>query len=63
MIDFHPFQVVGRSSETRLQVGENLNKLRMCQTFLLYILKRKLIGFNVGIQNQIKIIDVAPFLT
>ena len=24
---FHPLEVVGRDSETQLQVGENLNKL------------------------------------
>ena len=27
MHNFHPFEVVGRGSETQLQVGENLNKL------------------------------------
>ena len=27
MSDFHPIEVVGRGSETQLQVGENLNKL------------------------------------
>ena len=27
MINFHPPEVVGRGSETQLQVGENLNKL------------------------------------
>ena len=27
MSDFHPLEVVGRGSETQLQVGENLNKL------------------------------------
>ena len=26
---FQPLEVVGRGSETQLQVGENLNKLRM----------------------------------
>ena len=25
--NFHPLEVVGRGSETQLQVGENLNKL------------------------------------
>ena len=25
MINFHPLEVVGRGSETQLQVGENLN--------------------------------------
>ena len=25
--NFHPLEVVARSSETRLQVGENLNRL------------------------------------
>ena len=25
--NFHPFEVVGRGSETRLQLGENFNKL------------------------------------
>ena len=27
MHNFHPLEVVGRGSETQLQVGENLNKL------------------------------------
>ena len=27
MSHFHPIEVVGRGSETQLQVGENLNKL------------------------------------
>ena len=27
MSDFHPFEVVGRGSETQLQVGENFNYL------------------------------------
>ena len=27
MRNFHPFEVVGRGSETQLQMGENLNKL------------------------------------
>ena len=27
MTNFHPLEVVGRGSETQLQVGENLNKL------------------------------------
>ena len=27
MNNFHPLEVVGRDSETQLQVGENLNKL------------------------------------
>ena len=27
MSNFHPLEVVGRGSETQLQVGENLNKL------------------------------------
>ena len=27
MRDFHPLEVVGRGSETQLQVGENLNEL------------------------------------
>ena len=27
MINFHPLEVVGRGSESQLQVGENLNKL------------------------------------
>ena len=26
-LHFHPLEVVGRGSETQLQVGENLNKL------------------------------------
>ena len=26
MSNFHPLEVVGRGSETQLQVGENLNK-------------------------------------
>ena len=25
---FHPLEVVGRGSETQLQVGENLNKIK-----------------------------------
>ena len=27
MSNFHPLEVVGRGSETQLQVGENLNKI------------------------------------
>ena len=27
MSNFHPLEVVGRGSETQLQVGENLNKM------------------------------------
>ena len=27
MSNFHPLEIVGRGSETQLQVGENLNKL------------------------------------
>ena len=27
MRNFHPLEVVGRGSETQLQVGENLNKI------------------------------------
>ena len=27
MSNFHPLEVVGRGSETKLQVGENLNKV------------------------------------
>ena len=27
MIKFHPLEVVGRDSETQLQVGENLNQI------------------------------------
>ena len=27
MSNFHPLEVVGRGSETQLQVGENLNRL------------------------------------
>ena len=27
MSNFHPFEVVGRGSETQLQVGENLNRI------------------------------------
>ena len=29
MSNFHPLEVVGRGSETQLQVGENLNKLTL----------------------------------
>ena len=27
MINFHPLEVVGRGSETQLQLGENVNSL------------------------------------
>ena len=27
MSNFHPFEVVGRDSETQLQMGENLNNI------------------------------------
>ena len=29
MSNFHPLEVVGRGSETQLQLGENLNKLTL----------------------------------
>ena len=37
MSNFHPLEVVGRGSETQLQVGENLNDLM--QRFKGYLLK------------------------
>ena len=29
--DFHPLEVVGRGSETQLQVGKNLNRITWCE--------------------------------
>ena len=54
MSNCHPLEVVGRGSETQLQVGENLNKIterekgvsviysRFCPSFLLFKLKWKI---------------------
>ena len=60
MSNFHPLEVVGRGSETQLQVGENLNKVgyrllirvnTLCHHFYrhiwrMYILKVNLLLYN-----------------
>ena len=42
MSNFHPFEVVGRGSETQLQMGENLNDLIQQDKWLKHWISSKL---------------------
>ena len=60
MSNFHPLEVVGRGSDTQLQVGENLNNLFW--NFKEYLTKSRISGhFDTSGMSSHLIIHEKPF--